>query len=71
MGVLDLACQNACACLSKLRPGVLSMPLSQMWGKLNLPMFLFNVELLTLIKIDSLIFLAKPCPSIPIIWKLF
>ena len=25
-----------------------------MWGKLNLPMFLFNVGLLTLIKLDSL-----------------
>ena len=31
-----------------------------MWDKLNLPMFLFNVGLLTPIKIDSLIFLAKP-----------
>ena len=28
-------------------------------------MFLFNVGLLTLIKIISLIFLAKPCPSLP------
>ena len=26
-----------------------------MWGKLNLPMFLFNVGLLTPIKIDSLV----------------
>ena len=33
-----------------------------MWGKLNLPMFLFNVGLLTLMNIDSLIFLAKLCP---------
>ena len=45
--------------------------LSHMWGKLNFPMFLFNVGLLTLINIDSLIFLAKACPSLPIIWKLF
>ena len=29
-----------------------------MWSKSNLPMFLFNVGLLTLIKIDSIIFLA-------------
>ena len=31
-----------------------------MWVKLNLPIFLFNVGLLTLIQIDSLMFLAKP-----------
>ena len=36
-----------------------------MWGKLNLPIFLFNAGLLTLIKMDSLMFLAKPCPSLP------
>ena len=30
-----------------------------MWGKLNLPMFLFSVGLLTLMNMDSLIFLAK------------
>ena len=29
--------------------------ISHMWGKLSLPMFLFNVGLLTLIKIGSLI----------------
>ena len=60
--VLELACQTACTCLFKLRPGVLSKTLSHMWGKLNLYIFLFNVELLTLIKIDCLIFLAKACP---------
>ena len=65
MGVLELlelACPTACACLFKLRPSVLSKTLSHMWAKLNLPMFLFNVGLSTLIKIDFLIFLAKPCP---------
>ena len=36
-----------------------------MWGKLNLPIFLFKVGLFTLINIDSLIFLAKPCLSLP------
>ena len=36
---------------------MLSKTLSHMWGKLNLPIFLFNVGLLTLIKTDSLIFL--------------
>ena len=35
------------------------MTLSHRWGKLNLPMFPFNVGLLTLIKIDSLKFLAR------------
>ena len=57
-GMLELACPTACACLFKVVPGVLSRTLSHMWGKLNLPMFLFNVGLLTLIKIDSLMFLA-------------
>ena len=42
-----------------------------MWGTLNLPIFLFNVGLLTLIKIYSLMFLAKPCPWLTITWKLF
>ena len=41
-----------------------------MWGKLNLPIFLFNEGLFTLMNMDSLIFLAKSCPSLPIIWKL-
>ena len=49
-------------------PNILHMP---NWGKLNLPVFLFNVRLLTLINIDSSIVLAKPWPSLPIIWKLF
>ena len=57
-------------CLFKLRPLVLSKTLSHIWGKLNLPMLLFKVGLLTLIKMDSFIFLAKLCPSLPIIWKL-
>ena len=43
----------------KLRPWVLSKTLSHMWGKLNLPMLLFKVGLLTLITMDSFIFLAK------------
>ena len=70
MGCWDWHAQLPVHAFLKLRPGVLSKTLSHMWGKLNLPMFLFNVGLLTLIKIDSLIFLAKPCPSLPIIWKL-
>ena len=55
--------------LFQLRPGVLSKILSHMLSKLNLQIFLFKVGLFTLINIDSLIFLAKPCPSLPIIWK--
>ena len=57
-------------CLFKVRPFVLSKTLSQIWDRLNLPILLFKVGLLTLIKMDSLIFLAKLCPSLPIIWKL-
>ena len=62
MGGVGISMPNCLQCLFKVRPGVLSKTLSHMWGKLNLPIFLFNMELLTLIKIDSLMFLAKPCP---------
>ena len=65
-----MTCPLVWACLFKLRSGMLSQTLSHMWGKLNLPMLLFKVGLLTLINIDSLIFLTKLCPSLPIIWKL-
>ena len=34
--------------------------MTHMWGKLNIPIFLFNVGLLTLIKIDSLNFWLNP-----------
>ena len=54
----------------KARPGILSKTLSHMRGKFNLPIFLLNVGLFTLINIVSLMFLAKPFPSLPIIWKL-
>ena len=56
--MLELACPTACACLFKVRPGVLSKTLSYIYGKLNLSIFLFNVGLFTLISIDSLIFLS-------------
>ena len=62
LGWLELAFPTACSCLYKVRPGVLSKTLSHIWGKLNLPINLFNAGLFTLINIDSLIFLAKPCP---------
>ena len=62
LGWLELAFPTTEECLFKVRPGVLSKTLSHMWGKLNLPIFLFKVGLLTLINMDSLIFLAKPCP---------
>ena len=68
--MLELTCPTVCTCLFNLRPGVLSKTLSHMWGKLNLPMFLFNLRLLTLMNMDSLIFLAKLLPFLPIIWKL-
>ena len=50
-GVLELlACTMFCACPFNLMPGVFMYTLSQMCGKLNLPILLFNVGLLTLIK---------------------
>ena len=68
--IMGLTCPTVCVCLFKLRPSGLSKTLSHMWGKLNLPIFLFNVGLLTLMNMNSLTFLAKLCPSLPIIWKL-
>ena len=62
--LLELTCPTVCTCLFKLRPWVLSKTLSHMCGKLNLPMFLFNIGLFTLMNMDSLIFLAKLCPSL-------
>ena len=56
--------------LFNLRPGVLIKTLSHIWGKLNLPTLLFKGGLLTLINMDSLIYLDKWCPSLPIICKL-
>ena len=53
-----------------MRPGVLIRTLSHIWGKLNLPTLLFKVGLLTLINMDSLTYLDKWCPSLPIILKL-
>ena len=45
--------------LFNLRPEVLIKTLSHIWGKLNLPTLLFKVGLLTLINIDSFIYLDK------------
>ena len=59
LGWLEFTCPTTGACLFKVRPGVLSKTLSHMWGKLNLPIFLFKVGLLTLINMDFLMFLAK------------
>ena len=58
-GVLELACLTASTCLFTGGPGVLSKTLSHVSGKFNVTIFLFNVGLLTLIKIDSLMFLTK------------
>ena len=46
-------------CLFRVRPLVLSKTLSQMWDRLNLPILLFKVGLLTLMYMDSLMFLAS------------
>ena len=43
LGWLELAFPTACACLFKVRLDVLSKTLSHIWGKLNLPIFQFNV----------------------------
>ena len=45
--------------LFNLRPGVLIKTLSHILGKINLPTLLFRVVLLTLINMDSLIYLDK------------
>ena len=66
---LELTCPAVCACFFKIRSGVSSKTLSHICGKLNLPILLFNVGVFTLINIDR-IFLATPCSSLPIIWKL-
>ena len=58
--IVGIDMPTVCACLFILRPGVLSKTLSHMWDKLNLPMFLFNVGLLTLMNMDSLI---SPSPQ--------
>ena len=39
--------------------------LSHIWGKLNLPILLLRVGLLTLISMDSLLYLDKWHPSLP------
>ena len=54
-GMLELACPTACTCLFKVRPGVLSKILSHLWGKVNLPLFLFNMGNINPNKIDSLL----------------
>ena len=48
-----------------LSPGVFIKTLSHIWGKLNLPTLLFRVGLLTLINMDSFIYLDKWYPSLP------
>ena len=56
--------------LFNLRPGVLIKTLSHIWGRLNLPTLLLRVGLLTLVNMDSLIYLDEWCPSLPIILEL-
>ena len=51
--------------LFNLRPGVLIKTLSHMWDKLNLATLLLRVGLLTLIKMDFLIYLDKWHPFPP------
>ena len=51
--------------LFSLRPGVLIKTLSHIWGRLNLPILLLRVGLLTLIKMDSMIYLDQMVPLPP------
>ena len=57
-------------CLFLQSVGVLSRTLFHMWCKLYFPMFLLSLGLLPLMSMDSLIDLAKPCSSLPIMLKL-
>ena len=41
LGWLELEFPTAGTCLSEVTPGVLIKTLSHMWGKFNLPIFLF------------------------------
>ena len=50
--------------------GVLKRTLSHIWLRLYLPMFWFKVGLFTLMNIDSLMVLACPQSSLPIMLKL-
>ena len=49
---------------------MLTRPPTHIWGRLYLQMILFSVGLLTLMYMDSLIVLAKPCPSLSAMLKL-
>ena len=72
---MDWACplkDVLCTCplsLLILRSGVLNRTLSHIWWRLYLPTFLLSVGLLTLMYIDSLIVLARPWSSFPIMVK--
>ena len=53
-----------------LSSGVLKRTLSYIWLRLYLPMFLFNVALLTLMYMASFMVLARPWSSLPMMLKL-
>ena len=59
VGEFELLCLNAWVLFLRVIPGVLSKNISHMCGRLNLTMFLFRLQLLTLTNMDSFIFLAK------------
>ena len=65
--LVGISMPNCLGMLFKVTPEVLSKILFHIWSKLNLPIFLFKVGLFILIKMDSLMFLAKPCLSLPIL----
>ena len=53
-----------------LSPGMLKRTLSHIWLRLYIQMFWFNAGLFTLMKIDSLMVLACPWSSLPMMLKL-
>ena len=67
---LNYVCALGCWEEPSLSAGVLKRTLSHIWLRLYLPMFWFNVGLFTLIKIDSLMVLAFPWSSLPMMLKL-
>ena len=67
-GASDVLCSFWCSHLSE--SWVLAKTPSHIWGRLCLPMFLFRQGLWTLMYVDSLTVLTKPCSSLAYMLKL-
>ena len=55
---------------AQFKPWGIKRTVSHIWLRLYLPMFWFNVGLFTCIKMYSLMVLACPCSSLPMMLKL-